>query len=76
MGGFGKVAVVLLNCLTAAAVEHAMTTNHAIDWDQATVIDHELHTSQLCLLESWHIISLPMSKTMKQELQSHHSESR
>ena len=47
------------NWLTSAAAEHAMTTNHAINWDQATVIDHHPHTSQRCLLESWNITSQP-----------------
>lgn len=33
-----KSALATGNCLTSAAAEHAMTTNHAIDWDRATVI--------------------------------------
>ena len=49
------------NYLTSAAAEHALTTNHAIDWDHATVIDHHPHASQRCLLESWHIVSQPES---------------
>ena len=52
---------VLTKCLKSAAAEHALTTNHAIDWDHATVIDHHPHTSQCCLLESWHIVSQPES---------------
>ena len=48
------------NYLTSAAAEHALTTNHAIDRDHATVIDHP-HTSQRCLLESWRIVSQPES---------------
>ena len=49
------------NCVTSAAAEHALTTNHAINWDHATVIDHHPNTSQRCLLESWHIVSQPES---------------
>ena len=35
-----RTALATGNCLTSAAAEHAMTTNHAINWDQATVINH------------------------------------
>ena len=49
------------NYLTSAAAEHALTTNHAIDWDHVTVIDHHPHTSKHCLLELWDIVSQPES---------------
>ena len=61
VGGMQRVkvhrrALTTGNCITSAAAEHVLTTNHAIDWDHATVIDHHPNTSQRCLLESWHSV--------------------
>ena len=38
----------------SAVAEHAASTQHAISWDEAKVIDSHQHLKQRCILEAWH----------------------
>ena len=38
---------------TSAIAEHAVKSNHVIDWDSAKVIDSHPNLYQKCFLEAW-----------------------
>ena len=40
---------------TSALAEHALTTGHSIDWDNASVLVSCEHLNQRLYLESWYI---------------------